>query len=179
MAELDVELPKAVIKRIVKAKLAEKQPACDGPEDLKREFQVNKDALSAFSQATKVFITYITAAAHDICRENKRSTVAAQDIMKALEELEFEAFLPNLQELLSDIQNKRRAMRDDGLPPRKVGRPSNQAQLARLAASQQAEAAAAAAAEADANEDTDAEPMETTDGAPQDAPQANVPSLFQ
>ena len=98
MSELDVELPRVAVKRIIKAKLAEHQ--AQAGTSGQREFQVNKDALTAFSQATKVFITYVTTAANDICRENKRSTVAPQDILQALQELDFPSFMPALEERL-------------------------------------------------------------------------------
>lgn len=99
MAELGVDLPKAVIKRIVKQALADNQGDSAG-DAAKKEVQVNKDALLAFSQATKVFISYVSAAAHDVCKENKRSTVTASDIIMALEDLEFESFLPEVKSLL-------------------------------------------------------------------------------
>lgn len=99
MAEMEVELPRALIKRIVKAKLAEQADL--GDDEGKRDFQLNKDATTAFSQATKVFITYVSSAAHDICRENNRSTVAPQDIIQALDELCFQDFIPDLQDLLT------------------------------------------------------------------------------
>jgi histone H3/H4 len=102
MAELDVDLPKGAIKRIVKNKLAEKAGAAQG--EGQRDLQVNKDAVSAFSQATKVFITYVTTAAHDICREHKRTTVAPQDILQALQELDFTTFIPGLEERLLGAQ---------------------------------------------------------------------------
>ena len=100
--ELDVDLPKGVIKRIVKAKLAEKQAQAGQRSG---DFQVSKDAVSAFSQATKVFITYVTTAAYDICRENKRTTVAPQDILQALNELEFGSFIDGLEARLLGAQS--------------------------------------------------------------------------
>jgi histone H3/H4 len=105
MSEMEVELPKALIKRIVKAKLAEQADL--GDEEGKRDFQLNKDATTAFSQATKVFITYVSSAAHDICRENNRSTVAPQDIIQALDELCFQDFIPDLQDLLAGAHRRR------------------------------------------------------------------------
>jgi histone H3/H4 len=104
MAEMEVELPRALIKRIVKAKLAEQADL--GDDEGKREFQLNKDATTAFCQATKVFITYVSSAAHDICRENNRSTVAPQDIIQALDELCFQDFIPDLQDLLTGTRPK-------------------------------------------------------------------------
>ena len=99
MAEMEVELPRALIKRIVKAKLAEQADL--GDDEGKRDFQLNKDATTAFSQASKVFLTYVRSAAHDICRENNRSTVAPQDIIQALDDLCFQDFVPDLQDLLT------------------------------------------------------------------------------
>lgn len=101
MAEMDVELPKSLIKRIVKAKLAEQAEL--GDDDRKRDVQTSRDATVALSHATKVFITYVSSAAHDICREHNRTTVAPQDINAALNELGFSSFLPDLQELLSGV----------------------------------------------------------------------------
>ena len=103
MAEMDVELPKSLIKRIVKAKLAEQAEL--GDDDRKRDVQTSRDATVALSHATKVFITYVSSAAHDICREHNRTTVAPQDINAALNELGFSSFLPDLQELLSGVLN--------------------------------------------------------------------------
>ena len=101
MAEMEVELPRALIKRIVKAKLAEQADL--GDDEGKRDFQLNKDATTAFSQASKVFLTYVRSAAHDICRENNRSTVAPQDIIQALDDLCFQDFVPDLQDLLTGM----------------------------------------------------------------------------
>lgn len=99
MSEADAELPKAVIKRIVKAKVAELGQGADGAA--KRDVQVNREALAAFTQATKVFISYVAGAAHDVCKENKRSTVLPKDVLQALGELNFGAFIPQLEELLA------------------------------------------------------------------------------
>eukprot|EP00892_Ulva_mutabilis_P003349 jgi/Ulvmu1/1386/UM011_0114.1 len=122
MAEMDVELPKSLIKRIVKAKLAEQAEL--GDDDRKRDVQTSRDATVALSHATKIFITYVSSAAHDICREHNRTTVAPQDINAALVELGFSSFLPDLQELLSDIQSKRKSTKDAAGKPAKEARTS-------------------------------------------------------
>eukprot|EP00958_Prasinococcus_capsulatus_P010287 scaffold999_cov375-Prasinococcus_capsulatus_cf.AAC.6 len=68
----------------VKSKLAEIAG------DIKRDVAINKDALNAFSECAKIFIHYLTATANDICQESRqRSTVTADDVLKALEELDF------------------------------------------------------------------------------------------
>jgi len=92
MVQVDAELPKAQIKRLVKAKLP------GGPDD--KETLVNKEALLAFSESAKVFISYISTTANDICKEHKRQTISAEDVIKAVEELEFEQFVPQLKEFL-------------------------------------------------------------------------------
>jgi DNA polymerase epsilon subunit 3 len=96
MTDIDAELPKAAIKRIIKSKLAGEVP--EG--STKRDVQVNKEALAAFTQATKVFISYVASAAHDICSENKRSTVVPKDVLQALGDLNFGGFIPQLEEML-------------------------------------------------------------------------------
>lgn len=95
-AELD--LPRAQIKRCVLAKIA-------GGTDDKR-FSVSKDALLAFSEAAKVFVSLVSTTANDVCKESKRQTISAEDVLKAVEELEFGEILPELTEFL---EGKRRA----------------------------------------------------------------------
>ena len=93
----DLDLPRALVKRIIKTKLA--ALAASGAGD-KKEFQVNKDALTALSESTKVFISYIASTANDICREKKRQTLSADDVFAALTELEFGEFVEPLQKQL-------------------------------------------------------------------------------
>ncbi|KAL4433109.1 hypothetical protein ABPG77_006536 [Micractinium sp. CCAP 211/92] len=83
----DADLPKALMKRILKARLAQWDAANGG--DGTRDFQINKDALLACSEAAKLFIHYLAATANDACRDAKRQTVSADDVLTALEDLEF------------------------------------------------------------------------------------------
>jgi DNA polymerase epsilon subunit 3 len=55
-AEVQVDLPKGVVKRIVKEKLA---AAADSGKDV----QINKDALLAFSESAKVWPSLLKAVA--------------------------------------------------------------------------------------------------------------------
>lgn len=104
----DLDLPRALVKRIVKTKLAALAAAGAGD---KKEFQVNKDALTALSESTKVFISYIASTANDICREKKRQTLSADDVFAALTELEFSEFVEPLQKQLEAFKtaNKEKA----------------------------------------------------------------------
>jgi len=91
-------LPHAHIKRIVKAKLAE---LTAGEGDGKRDVSVQKEALAAFAESAKVFIHFLTATANDICHENKRLTINAEDVMKAIDDVEFPEFAEPLREALA------------------------------------------------------------------------------
>ena len=87
VSEDDLFLPKAVVNRIVKSALP--------PNVL-----VAKETREALAYAGKVWISYLTAAANDICGVHKRSTISPADILEALEALEFEGMLPPLQQHL-------------------------------------------------------------------------------
>ena len=91
-------LPQAHIKRIVKAKLAE---LTAGEGDQKREVSVQKEALSAFAESARIFIHFLTATANEVCHENKRLTINAEDVLKAVEEVDFHDFVEPLREALA------------------------------------------------------------------------------
>ncbi|KAJ4846742.1 hypothetical protein Tsubulata_010225 [Turnera subulata] len=83
------ELPKAIVRRVVKDKLSQCSPDSD--------FIVHRDALLAFSESARIFIHYLSATANDICKESKRQTMNADDVFKALEEIEFPEFISPLK----------------------------------------------------------------------------------
>ena len=55
------ELPRAVIRRIVKTRLQALAAGKDGEKQPQKEIQMSKDALLAFSESSRVFIHYLTA----------------------------------------------------------------------------------------------------------------------
>eukprot|EP01018_Ginkgo_biloba_P023010 Gb_13217 [translate_table: standard] len=89
------ELPLAIVKRVVKAKLADL--ANDKGDPSKKDFSIQKDALLALSESAKIFIHYLSATANDICKESKRQNVNVEDVLKALEDTEFTEFVEPLQ----------------------------------------------------------------------------------
>ncbi|KAE8037424.1 hypothetical protein FH972_010012 [Carpinus fangiana] len=89
------ELPRAIVRRVVKDKLSHCSPDAD--------MSVHKDALLAFSESARIFIHYLSATANDICRESKRQTINANDVLKALEDIEFPDFVMPLKASL-DVQ---------------------------------------------------------------------------
>ncbi|GFR50457.1 hypothetical protein Agub_g12678, partial [Astrephomene gubernaculifera] len=131
-AESDVDLPRALVKRIVKAKLA----ALSGDES--KEFGISKDALTALSESTKVFISLIASTANDICQEKRRSTVNADDVFNALQDLDFQELVAPLREQLEVFK--------EAVKERNKNRPSKKrkgaAEPPRSAAKQTAAAAA-------------------------------------
>jgi DNA polymerase epsilon subunit 3 len=83
----ELAFPSSSIARIVKAVL---------PESM----QLAKDARTAFARSASIFALYVTAAANDLCRDAKRATITAQDVYKALDELEFETLTPQVKEFV-------------------------------------------------------------------------------
>ncbi|KAF3332056.1 DNA polymerase epsilon subunit 3-like protein [Carex littledalei] len=92
------ELPRSIVRRLVKEKLSE----LAGDEDV----NVNKDALLAFGESARIFIHYLSATANDLCKESKRQTINAEDVLKALDEIEFPEFIELLKPALEDFRKK-------------------------------------------------------------------------
>ncbi|KAJ7981173.1 Nuclear transcription factor Y subunit B-3 [Quillaja saponaria] len=92
------ELPKTIVRRVVKDKLS--QCSKDG------DISIHKDSLLAFSESARIFIHYLSATANDICKESKRQTMNADDVLKALEEIEFPEFVRPLKASLEEFRQK-------------------------------------------------------------------------
>ncbi|KAL6205316.1 hypothetical protein ACLB2K_022577 [Fragaria x ananassa] len=113
------ELPKTIVRRVVKDKLSQ----CSKAD---ADLNVHKEALTAFSESARIFIHYLSATyaslslspffdfnslsriisirmlcrANDICRGSKRQTINADDVFKALEDIEFPEFVGPLSKVL-------------------------------------------------------------------------------
>ncbi|XP_011088898.1 DNA polymerase epsilon subunit 3 [Sesamum indicum] len=92
------ELPKTIVRRVVKEKLS--QLATDS------EISVLRDSLQAFCESARIFIHYLSATANDICRESNRQIINAEDVFKALEEIEFAEFIGPLRACLEEFRQK-------------------------------------------------------------------------
>lgn len=68
---------------IIKNKLAQQSGSTDDAD--KHKVNLNKDALLAFVESAKIFISYLTATANDICHESKRQIINVDDVFTALE----------------------------------------------------------------------------------------------
>eukprot|EP00904_Undaria_pinnatifida_P001282 jgi/Undpi1/11154/HiC_scaffold_30.g13452.m1 len=89
----EFEPPQACVQRVIKAVL---------PDNV----QIGKDAKAAFSRSAGIFIMYLTACANDFCREAKRQTISAQDVMQAIKELEFGELEEPLREYLDQYRRE-------------------------------------------------------------------------
>ncbi|XP_020599366.1 DNA polymerase epsilon subunit 3 isoform X2 [Phalaenopsis equestris] len=98
------ELPKTIVRRLVKDKLS--QLSSSSSEKAKsdevgdEEMMLHKDTLLAFSESARIFIHYLSATANDICKESKRQTINAEDVFKALVDMEFPEFIQPLRDSL-------------------------------------------------------------------------------
>ncbi|XP_020214165.1 DNA polymerase epsilon subunit 3 [Cajanus cajan] len=98
MAAEAEELPRAIVRRVVKDKLSR----CSEDGDI----SVSKDGLLAFSESARIFIHYLSATANDICKESKRQIINAEDVFKALEDTEFPEFIRPLKASLEEFRKK-------------------------------------------------------------------------
>ncbi|KAL9660478.1 hypothetical protein QQ045_025293 [Rhodiola kirilowii] len=105
MGEVIEELPKAIVRRVVKEKISQ----CSDAGDM----SLHKDALLAFSESARIFIHYLSATANDICKESKRQTMNADDVLKAIEEIDFPEFLGPLKATLEGKKRHREMIQSD------------------------------------------------------------------
>ncbi|KAF5200470.1 Dna polymerase epsilon subunit [Thalictrum thalictroides] len=146
------ELPKAIVRRVVKDKLSQ----CSG-DDGGGDLNLQKDTLLAFSESARIFIHYLSATANDVCKESKRQTINAEDVFKALEEIEFPEFIGPLKASLDDFRRKNAAKKggtvktSGGAKKRKVEKQAEQTEN-----------------EVDVGEDMEEETNEDENGAPDD-----------
>ncbi|XP_027165629.1 DNA polymerase epsilon subunit 3-like [Coffea eugenioides] len=92
------ELPKTIVLRLVKDKLSQLSA--------ESEISVFREALQAFSESGRIFIHYLTAAANDICKESNRQIINAEDVFKALEEIDFPEFVQSLRAFLEEFRQR-------------------------------------------------------------------------
>ncbi|KAG8057794.1 hypothetical protein GUJ93_ZPchr0002g26095 [Zizania palustris] len=106
-AEAEVEeLPKTIVRRLVKDNLA--QVAAGGADVI-----INRDAMAAFAESARIFIHYLSATANDMCKDSKRQTINADDVLKALNEMEFPEFVEPLRISLQEFRSKHVAGRSE------------------------------------------------------------------
>ncbi|KAJ1905185.1 Sequence-specific DNA binding [Tieghemiomyces parasiticus] len=94
----DLDMPKTVITRVIKGVL---------PEGM----SVASDSRLAVTKATTVFISYISSMANDLARSKNHKTITAQHVYQALEEAEFEEYVPDIRALVEERAKFNKAKR--------------------------------------------------------------------
>ncbi|KAF2452423.1 histone-fold-containing protein, partial [Lineolata rhizophorae] len=59
--------------------------------------QIHKDALLALSKSATVFVNYLSSHANENASRTGKKTIQPRDVIEAINELEFEPFLPRLE----------------------------------------------------------------------------------
>ncbi|RQM05111.1 hypothetical protein DH86_00003542 [Scytalidium sp. 3C] len=94
----DLNLPKSIVTRLAKGVL---------PPNT----QIQGNAMLAMSKSATVFVNYLASQANTYATDANRKTIAPQDVLKALEELEFPDFRPSLEAELAkfnEVQTDKR-----------------------------------------------------------------------
>ncbi|XP_030380578.1 DNA polymerase epsilon subunit 3 [Scaptodrosophila lebanonensis] len=81
----DLNLPNAVISRLIKDALP------DGAN-------VSKEGRAAITRSASVFAIFLTSSATALAHQQNHKTITARDILETLTQLDFESFVPSLQQ---------------------------------------------------------------------------------
>eukprot|EP00485_Elphidium_margaritaceum_P003737 CAMPEP_0202710036 /NCGR_PEP_ID=MMETSP1385-20130828/22071_1 /ASSEMBLY_ACC=CAM_ASM_000861 /TAXON_ID=933848 /ORGANISM="Elphidium margaritaceum" /LENGTH=121 /DNA_ID=CAMNT_0049369449 /DNA_START=48 /DNA_END=413 /DNA_ORIENTATION=- len=74
--------------------------------------KIKKDAKQAISKAAGIFVLYLAHNANQLCKTAKRSTIQADDILNALEEIEFGDFNEELKTALDTYRTQQQQMKE-------------------------------------------------------------------
>ena len=95
----DLNLPGAVVTRIVKDAVA---PGT----------KVSKEAQQAIAKAASVFILYATSCSNQIATKSNRKTIHGQDVIAAMEDMEFSKFVDPLEKILEGWKYNQQKKKD-------------------------------------------------------------------
>ena len=96
----DLSLPRTMVTRLAKGVL---------PPNT----QIQKDAILAMSKGATVFVNYLSNAANEHTLKDNRRTISPQNVLQALRDLEFEAFLPRVEAELAKFNEIQTVKRND------------------------------------------------------------------
>ncbi|KAI4386123.1 hypothetical protein MLD38_004083 [Melastoma candidum] len=144
------ELPKAIVRRMVKEKLSD----LSGDVDI----SLHKDALLAFSESARIFIHYLSATANDICKESRRQIVNADDVLAAIKDIEFPEFIEPLQASLDELRKKNagKAKKGEASKPNKRNSEGENSEAKEGSKKKKKDSKTDTAADADKSEEEDA-----------------------
>ena len=75
--------------------------------------QIQKDAILAMSKGATVFVNYLSNAANEHTIKDNRRTISPQNVVQALHDLEFDAFLPRVEAELAKFNEVQTLKRND------------------------------------------------------------------
>jgi DNA polymerase epsilon subunit 3 len=91
---MDTALPTAAVLRVIR-------------DALPPNFHINREAKASLARAGAVFAVYLAAAAADVARDGKRSTLKAADVLRALDDVELPEFAEALRRDLDGARGGR------------------------------------------------------------------------
>lgn len=95
----DLNLPNAVVTRIIKEAL---------PEGV----TIGKEAKVAVAKAASIFILYLTTSANTVAKKTNRKTITGPDVLQAMEDIEFDRFVDSLQDALNNFRKSQKEKKD-------------------------------------------------------------------
>merc|ERR1712083_213638 len=95
----DLNLPNAVVSRIIK-------------EALPPSVKVSKEAQAAVAKAASVFVLYATSCANNVALKSHRKTIHGGDVVKAMEDMEFDKFIKPLENSLESWKDSQQKKKD-------------------------------------------------------------------
>lgn len=74
--------------------------------------KVKKDAKQAISKAAGIFVLYLAHNANQLCKNKKRSTIQADDVLSALDDIEFGQFNQELTKSLNAYRSEQQQLKE-------------------------------------------------------------------
>ncbi|KAI9769963.1 MAG: negative cofactor 2 transcription regulator complex subunit ncb2 [Geoglossum simile] len=93
----DLSLPKATVQKII-SEILTSRPG----------FSFAKDARDLLIDCSVEFITLISSEANEIAEREAKKTIAAEHVTKALEELGFEGYVPEIKDEAAEHKEKQK-----------------------------------------------------------------------
>merc|ERR1712141_311839 len=110
----DLNLPSSVVSRIIK-------------EALPPSVKVSKEAQAAVAKAASVFVLYATSCANNVALKSHRKTIHGGDVVKAMEDMEFDKFIKPLENSLESWKDSQQKKKDDAKQKRDAKKPTDAA----------------------------------------------------
>jgi len=119
----DLSLPRATVQKII----GEILTALSTPSS--PELTFSKDARDLLIECCVEFVTLISSEANEIAEKEAKKTIAAEHIVKALTDLQFEEYIPDIEEAAVDFkesaknrEKKQAKWQQSGLSPEELMR---------------------------------------------------------